>query len=305
MSKPTVLVLGATGMLGSAVVRQLKNNDNIDLIVACREQSVSIAQQAAADQYPIVDFDASLDAQGMHTVKSGIEFCNEMPLEEKVGGYIVNCIGTIKPHVAKDVAEAIYINSVFPHQLVKLAKASGSKLIHITTDCVYDGKLGNYNENDRFSATDVYGHSKWLGEPEDCLVLRTSIIGPELHNNSSLIAWVLSQADTQGSLVAQINGYTDHYWNGVTTDTLGQVIRDIIVKDLWVAGKRHIYSPNILNKAQLVTQIAEAFGVQHKLNIIPGPSGGVVDRSLSTTFHEFLSQFGIPTIREQLAAYEK
>lgn len=290
--KIPVLLVGATGMLGSAVHRQLSKSDQIELSLTVRDQSQNVAVNFADDRNICV-FDPLED-----DINEMIEASKHDPM---VGGYIVNCIGIIKPHIAKNVGNAIYINSVLPHKLAELATAAQARLIHISTDCVYSGQRGDYDELDSHDEQDVYGRSKSLGEPvNDAMVIRTSIIGPEVHNNSSLIAWVLKEAATGPK---SIKGYTDHLWNGITTDTYGKIVRHIIEQDLWVKGLRHVHSPNRVNKYQLVSQIAVAFNAADKLTVEPHVSGNYCDRTLSTNYPEFLQQFNIPTIETQLSEY--
>ncbi len=279
-------------MLGSAVHRQLRTSPSIDMCCTVRQKSYNTALEFA-ERDAVVPFDPLED-----DVDELIESAKDNPMP---GGYIVNCIGIIKPHIAKNVGNSIYINSVLPHKLAELADVAQARLIHITTDCVYSGDVGDYSENDAHDEPDIYGRSKSLGEPTDtAMVIRTSIIGPEIHNHSSLIAWVLKEAAAGPK---SIKGFTNHLWNGITTDTYGKVVRQIIEQDLWVKGLRHVHSPNRVNKHQLVSQIATAFGVADKLNIEQCESGTYVDRTLSTNFPQFLEQFNIPSIESQLNEY--
>ena len=105
----------------------------------------------------------------------------EVVLHVKSGDVIINCIGTIKPRVdSLGDLNAILVNSVFPRVLANVCETLGVNMIHPTTDCVYTGTKGSYDETDKYDVNDVYGMSKALGEPNNCTVIRTSIIGEEV-----------------------------------------------------------------------------------------------------------------------------
>ncbi len=202
--------------------------------------------------------------------------------------FYINCIGIIKPNMSKNIKRSIFINSVFPHVLTDYF----DNVIHITTDCVFSGKDGNYNENSTHDALDDYGKSKSLGEPEDCMVLRTSIIGPEKHNHVSLISWVRQQDGKD------INGFTNHLWNGITTLQYAKVCEQIIDNALYKEDLYHVISPNTLNKFELVSAIANHYGIN--VNITPVEASVAVDRTMSTV-KDLLRKLSIPTIQEQIS----
>ena len=208
----------------------------------------------------------------------------------KEGDVIINCMGAIKPQVDKlGTLNAVKVNSMFPHIMADVCEEMGVHLIHISTDCVFSGNDGHYTEESLHDCTDVYGKSKSLGEPENCTVVRTSIIGEEIDTSRSLIEWVKSQDGKQ------VNGYLNHDWNGLTCHQTAKVFEDIIRNKKYWKGVQHIHSPNSLNKYELVKGIAEA----HELNIDVSPTNGPVacDRTLAT-IHEH--DFDIPDIQTQL-----
>ena len=129
---------------------------------------------------------------------------------------LINCIGIIPQSNEKNDSLYLKINCIFPNMLSVLCNELNIKFIHITTDCVFSGKKGNYTENDVHDETNIYGLSKSLGEPNNCTVIRTSIIGEELKSKKSLLEWVISNDNKDSKKVTEINGYTYHYWNGVT-----------------------------------------------------------------------------------------
>lgn len=231
-----VVILGGTGLLGSAVTEIFTNE--------------------AYDVFP------SYRKEGVISHKNAFNFCVSSKFSEIVlpkCEYIVNCIGIIKPFMEDDFIESIYANAIFPHKLSKYCKKEGIKLIHITTDCVFSGKDGNYSEESLHDCLDAYGKTKSLGEPSDCMVLRTSIIGEELHKNASLIEWVRKNKGKE------INGYTDHIWNGVTTKNYGDICHKIINHNLYEEGLFHIHSDTV-SKFKLLNMINEKFNLGIKVN---------------------------------------
>ena len=138
--------------------------------------------------------------------------------------YVINCIGVLNKFVDVNLADGIYLNSVFPHFVAKQIEGTQTKLIHISTDCVFEGLQGKYTENDAPDATSYYGRSKALGEVVDDknLTIRTSIIGPELKRNGiGLFHWFMSQKD-------KVYGYKKVIWSGVTTLQLAKAIEQDI-----------------------------------------------------------------------------
>lgn len=213
-----VVVLGDTGMLGGMLKRYLKKQDGIDVVGLSRKDGLKVG--------PYFN-----EAQTLNAIDA---------LESP--DFIINCIGAIKP-VFDDKArytEAIYTNAVFPHELVSWNHRFevGAKIIHITTDCVFDGADGGYTERSTHNALDDYGRSKSLGEPDNCMVLRTSIIGPEWGGNKrSLLEWFLG--------VENANGYDNHLWNGLTTLEFSRCIYDIINMELHSNGTYHLFSNDV------------------------------------------------------------
>jgi dTDP-4-dehydrorhamnose reductase len=210
--------------------------------------------------------------------------------------YVVNCIGAIKPMFKDDMLGSIYTNAIFPLQLANAAQKAKKKLIHITTDCVFDGVTGKYDETSKHNATDEYGKSKSLGEPANCLVLRTSIIGPEIGGRKrSLLEWVRSQ---EGKTV---KGFQNHLWNGVTTLELGNVIDRIIVQNLYQNGTFHVFGEDV-TKAQLLCNIAYAYKIPLTVNTINAPEA--CDRTLRTVkeLQEKVQPAGLDTMLKELVA---
>ena len=262
--------MGATGMLGTAVMNEFLNFEG-DVVVTSRGKK----PEGLPNSISQLSFDATTDAPAAAFKGLG-----------KVD-FVVNCIGIIKPHISdsddKQRLNALQINSLFPQKLADWASETGAKVIQIATDCVFSGHKGSYLESDAHDALDVYGKSKSLGEvPNPSMMhLRVSIIGPEVGRSTSLLEWVRNQP--QG---AQIFGFTDHVWNGVTTTHFGKIARGIIDSNLFKAGVFHIIPGNRLPKDKLVEKIASVFG-RNDIEIQPKASGNTVDRTLETIDTEF------------------
>lgn len=190
----------------------------------------------------------------------------ENPNLELLGGYdwVVNAIGVIKPYCS-DVERAIRVNALFPHLLP-------TNTIQIATDCVYSGKKGNYVETDPHDATDVYGMTKSLGEAPHIKNLRCSIIGPEVKNHTSLLDWFFSQN--------KVNGFTNHFWNGITTYHFAKIIQGIIREGIELPHLQHIVPADEVTKAELLRIIAEAY--KKDIVVTDVEADEPIDRTLTT-----------------------
>ena len=172
---------------------------------------------------------------------------------------IINAAGVIKQR-SYDTFDMVMVNSVFPHILAKFKKRVGCNVVHITTDCVYNGSLGTYIESDEHDCTDEYGRSKSLGENPTITNIRTSIIGEEKSNKKSLLEWVVSNKDKT------IDGYENHTWNGVTCLELSKLISEIIKNNLFWTGVKHAFSPDTVTKYELVSMINEIYDLNITIN---------------------------------------
>ena len=242
-----ILVIGSTGMLGYAVSAFFKSKDyNVT------ELSRNAFDIANDPLQKLEEYFTNLDV-------------------------VINCAGVIKPMIEKNTFESILkVNAIFPRNLAKLSNKHSVKCFHITTDCVYSGKKGKYTEADYFDAEDVYGLSKNAGENSECMVLRTSIIGEESGQNRSLLEWAKSQAGKE------VNGFTNHFWNGVTTVYLAEIIENILKKELYKTGLFHIHSPNTVNKFELLQIFDSAYNLGLRINSIIAKDS--VDRSMSSIY---------------------
>lgn len=206
---------------------------------------------------------------------------------------VINCAGVI-PQSSKQrfLNSKLYfiINSMFPIILSQLCEKYNAKMIHITTDCVFSGKNGNYNENSLHDETNDYGMSKSLGELCNATIIRTSIIGEEERNKRSLLEWVKSNKGNQ------INGFVNHFWNGVTCLELSKIIKKIINENLYWKGVRHIFSPRSVSKYELVSLINDIYDLN--ITIIPHETERV-DKTLTTIYPEN-NMFFIPDLKDQI-----
>ena len=163
-------------------------------------------------------------------------------------------------------------------------------MIHQTTDCVYTGNKGNYSENDIYDVADVYGMSKALGEPKNCTVIRTSIMGEEVNQGRSLIEWVKSEKNKT------VFGFTNHFWNGVTCLEFAKICKKMIDNNIFWLGTKHLHS-NTLNKKELVELISSSFNLN--VNVIEKQTEKSCDRSITSIYND-INQFNIPNLKTQL-----
>lgn len=197
--------------------------------------------------------------------------------------YVINCIGMTKPRCTPGrEQEAIFVNSMFPLALSESCRRAERKLIHISTDCVFSGRDGGYSEDSPVDPQEIYGASKFLGEPKDCMVIRTSIIGPQDNTSSTgpmLFEWAKRNAG------GDVKGFTDHLWSGVTTLEAGKQILRVITEGLWQVGLFHLVSPEPITKYNLLHKFNNVF--QWDLKIEKTESGKKCDRSMTTKYNIF------------------
>lgn len=205
---------------------------------------------------------------------------------------VINCAGVIKPQIAKNTIEDVLkVNSIFPRNLAVFCKQMNIKCFHVTTDCVYTGEKGEYTEDDVFDSDDVYGLTKNAGEPLNCMTLRTSIIGEERGQSRSLIEWAKSQKGKN------VNGFVNHYWNGVTTVHLAEVIEKILANGLYTEGIFHLHSPNAVSKKELLETLDEVYSLNLTIQATEAPQ--FCDRTLRSIY-SFSQQLCTKTIQMQL-----
>lgn len=258
-----IYVLGSSGMLGKYVSKYL------------------------GQKYTIVEINR--DVIDASTVNKESLMAKMFHLGIHKGDVLINCVGTIKPRVDElGDTNAIIVNSVFPRILSKTCLEMGVNMIHPTTDCVYSGLKGSYTEEDKYDVSDIYGMSKAMGEPSDCTVIRTSIIGEEVGQKRSLVEWVKSNANNT------VFGFTNHHWNGVTCLQFAKICEEIINKHLYWKGIKHIHS-NSLNKKELVETISNIYGLN--ITVTPKETPTMCDRTLSSVYDTGIA---IPSLEQQI-----
>lgn len=259
-----ILVLGASGMLGNAVFRYLSQYENLSVFGTIRSDSASKFFGDSIRQNLIVNVDIS-DISNIKKV-----------LEKYKPNLVINCIGLIKQlDEAHNPIRALEINSLLPHRLAELAKIFDSRLVHISTDCVFSGRVGGYLEDNFADADDLYGRSKYLGEIVDssnAITIRTSIIGHEISSKNALLEWFLSQNDS-------VNGFNKAIFSGIPTVELARVIHEFILPKPDLSGLFHVSSKPI-DKYSLLILIADIY--KKNINIIPSDQL-IINRSLDSS----------------------
>ena len=243
-----ILVLGVSGMLGSAIFNILNENQNLKVIGTIRSNRSKKSYN-------------SIIAKKLIKVGDITKLENLIKVFKQVKPKVViNCI-SLQKHLLKKQDPLIMIPtySVLPHQLSKLCKKSRARLIQISTDGVFSGKKGKYKENDLKDSDNIYGISKYLGElkEEHTMTIRTSIIGHEINTKDGLVEWFLSQKN-------QCECFNNAIFSGFPTDVLAEIIRDFIIPNNKLHGVYHIASKPI-SKCELLTLIAKEYGIKIKL----------------------------------------
>lgn len=257
-----ILVLGVSGMLGSMVFRQLGERRGWRVVGAARSPAIRAQFAPGADIRTDV---AAEDLVGL----AGL-------LRDVRPKVVINCIGLVKQAAAsRDPLQVLPVNAVFPHQLARLCDLGGSRLVHISTDCVFSGRTGNYRESDHADADDLYGRSKFLGEVDaaNAITLRTSIVGPEPAGAKGfgLLEWFLRQT-------GPVKGYARAIFSGLTTSELTRVIADVVIPRPELTGVYHVGAAPI-SKYDLLGLFAAAYG---RRLAIERDEALMIDRSLDS-----------------------
>lgn len=257
-----VLVVGASGMLGSAIYQALSMDPNYTCFGTLRSFRHLKYFTDKEREFLISDVFAE-DTAGLIRA-----FSVSRP------HVVVNCVGVIKQvPTVNNPFEVISINSLLPHSLAQLCDLVGARMIQFSTDCVFSGKKGMYRESDTADATDLYGRSKLLGEVDygRAVTIRTSIIGHGLETNRSLVDWFLSQTD-------QVNGYRRAIFSGMPTVEIARIVKDFIIPQDQLIGLFHV-SADRISKYDLLKLISDVY--RRRIPIIPSEDVQI-DRSLNS-----------------------
>lgn len=263
-----ILVLGASGMAGHLVYYFLKEKNIYEI------NNIVFRTPITSDSIIVDVMDKVLLEETIKKTKPDI---------------IINCIGILIKGSYNSSANAIYINSYLPHLLKQIADKMEAKLIHISTDCVFSGKKGNYTELDIRDADDIYGRSKALGEilNDKDLTIRTSIIGPELRKEGEgLFHWFMNQGGS-------VNGFKNAIWGGVTTLELAKAIHYAIENN--TIGLVHLSNGIGISKFDLLALFNDIWNKKIQINPFECE---YIDKSIakSLSFH-----YEVPSYKEMIS----
>lgn len=227
-----ILVFGAKGMAGHMITMYLSNIKN-------KYNVFNVCYKSKFNEKSIL-----CDISNIEDLNNIIESINP--------DVIINCIGVLNKVADKDIKNTIYINTFFPRFLARIGKVKNIKILHLSTDCVFSGLKGNYDEKSFKDEEGIYGLSKNLGEIDDknCITIRTSIIGPELKNGSGLFNWFMKQT-------GNISGFTNVFWSGVTTLELSKIIDKAL--DMNIEGIYNITPGYKISKYDLLKILKNEF----------------------------------------------
>lgn len=277
MNKLKILLLGSAGMAGHVLKKELsKNSEQIELVDVARTcQFIS----------PSIQMDVT------NFVALG-NLINDSNFD-----YIINSVGILNKTAEDNPDLAILINSYLPHFLESITKGTNTKVIHISTDCVFSGKIGSYVESDLKDGKGYYAQSKALGEiiNNKDLTIRTSIIGPDLNPNGiGLFNWFINQK-------GKINGFTQVFWSGVTTIQLAKSIKEIIFSNNLITGLVHLTNNKKISKYDLLLLLKKNYGLN---NIeIEKYNSYAVDKSLINTRNNIFTN--VPNYEEMIIEMNK
>ncbi len=261
-----VLILGVSGMLGHKLAQVLPTH-GLDVVGTVR---------GSVDR-----IDLSAPFFKRCTVVGGVDVLDGDRLEELVARvrpeWIVNCVGIVKQlPEAQDRYLSVAVNSLLPHRLARVAEQVGARMVHFSTDCVFDGRTGGYRDDAPSDAYDIYGKSKYLGETDEsqtaALTLRSSIIGPELFApRTGLLEWFATQDG------GSVTGFTNAIFTGLPTPEMAGLVARLVTSSCSLAGTWNVAAEPI-NKYELLRLIRDSYGFDVSVH----PDGEFrCDRSLS------------------------
>jgi len=279
-----ILILGGDGMLGHQLMLSLQTKHDIRVTL----------------HKPLSDY-VHLDMYDANNAYAGLDVLFQDRLLEVMADYrpdvVINGVGLVKQRREAEVRlPSLEVNALFPHRLAVICQSAGSRLIHMSTDCVFSGRKGGYVEADVSDATDIYGRTKFLGEVNHahCLTIRTSIIGLELARKSSLIEWFLAQT-------GDIHGYRRAVYSGLTSLEMARVIDHILCNCPTLSGVWHVASSPI-TKYDILSILIKLLDI-NDVNLVPYDDF-VANRSLKAERFQHETGYTPPswgTMLEELA----
>jgi dTDP-4-dehydrorhamnose reductase len=256
-----VTVVGSRGMAGHVIVKYLEQQGHT---VSAVDRTVLDVEHGNVDQ-----FFETLDAD-----------------------FVVNAVGLLVKDCIDRPDRAVAINAWWPQYCAYKLQGTDTRLIHLSTDCVFDGQRGNYFEADEHTETNAYGRSKSFGEINNSkdITFRMSIIGPELKNGTGLLNWVLTNKEFE------LPGWDNAWWNGITTLQLAKCV-DRYINNPAISGVYHLVNNNVqINKYDLLCKINAVYGLGKRIVRTQGPK--TVNKVLVDTRGEI--DFAIPDYDTQL-----
>ena len=230
-----VVVLGAYGMAGHVISKYLKLQGHT--VTDITRETVDFENKSNIDS---------------------IDFSN--------ADFVINCVGLLVQESIDRPDRAITLNSWLPHYIEHLLSKTKTRLVHLSTDCVFDGVKGNYTEDDIPNETNMYGKSKHLGEINNSkdVTFRMSIIGPELkENGTGLMHWFLNKSPVE------VDGRDNALWNGITTLQLAKCI--VQHMETPTSGIKHVVNESSVSKFTLLELINKIFAAKKIINKVQGP----------------------------------
>lgn len=273
MGKIKFLVLGATGMAGHIISMYLYER-GYDVVTFSKQP------------FPYCK-NINGDAMDKNFVMS--------MLQEKSYDVVVNCIGILNEYCDMEPSKAIYLNSYLPHLIADILKNTNTKLIHMSTDCVFSGKSGSYSEKSFRDGESFYDRTKALGEVEDDknLTFRNSIVGPDMKENGiGLFNWFMKQNGT-------IKGYSKAIWSGVTTLTLAKAIEKATIEN--ITGIYHLVNNESISKFDLL----ELFNKYMRNEEITILSSDTVNLNKSLVNNRKGFSFEVPSYKQMIIEMKK
>ena len=246
-----ILILGVSGLIGHKLLLELSSD--FEVFGTLRKKKAEYGDLVLFDCENIID---QIDVTDFKTLAEVLRSLNPE--------VVLNCIGITKRKIDINYPGlAISVNSDFPHKLADWAKEYRKRIIHFSTDCVFDGKIGNYSEESLTTAEDIYGRTKALGELKynHTLTIRSSFIGQELFNKTELLDWFLAQNGKK------IYGFKNTYYSGVSTIFMAQVVKNILCNFRELSGIYQLAPTEPISKFDLLNIAKESFGVN--VEIIP------------------------------------